>query len=355
MERKRRFSFKSRLLLMVLIPLLIMALLLTVLGVYYSSRLGMEGIRSELRTFEASTKERYQALNDDPFTMEDGKLMKGDVQVSENDTVIDRLKKETNIDTTIFYGDTRISTTILDESGNRLLGTTADATITDSVLNQGNTVFKNNLIINGVEYVGIYAPLEQPDTGEIIGMIFAGTPKTEMQSLLDQAVITELIVGVLGMFITIIVVVLLSNSMAKALAHSSKEIDKIARGILNYNQKEKYESRGDEIGDVANAAKNVASTLTGIIGNIVETSENLNTFSGQFQNSFADINENLSNIDTAVNEIAKGATSQAMETQNANNGVVDIGNVIDDTISNVTILGESTQKMRDYNQSSMEP
>jgi methyl-accepting chemotaxis protein len=57
----------------------------------------------------------------------------------------------------------------------------------------------------------------------------------------------------------------------------------------------------------------------------------------------------MGDVDTAVGEIAKGATNQASETLHANTGVLDIGNVIDDTIANVSILSQSMGKMRDYN------
>ncbi len=182
-------------------------------------------------------------------------------------------------------------------------------------------------------------------------MMFAGKPKAEVQESITAAVVEAIIIASVFAVIMIVLSIISANSMSGALVHSSNEIDKVSRGVLNYEAKEKYEKRTDEIGEVAAATRKVTEKLAEIIRQIVETSEQLSVFSNQFRHSFDNINENIGNIDTAVNEIAQGATNQAMETQNANAGVADIGNAVDDTVVNVESLETSTGKMKEYNRS----
>lgn len=351
MEQNARVSFRVRLLMMILIPFITISAILIIVSVVNVENVGVSGIQSQLESFVEATNERYNALNGEPFSMVDGVMMKGDVEITGNYEVIDRLKEETDIDTTVFFGDTRVSTTLLNEDGTRNIGTTADAEVVELVLNQGQIVHKDKLTINGVSYSCVYMPLTQPDDGKIIGMLFAGIPRAHVQSQLNKTIIMVVIIGVIGVLLTVIINIFLANRMNAPLVHSAREMNKIAKGILDYKENRQHESRTDEIGDVARAAKTLSVSLTQIVQDILKTSSDLHSFSDRFSQSFVIMNDHLSNIDTAVGEIANGATSQAEETQNANSGVVDIGNAIDDTVSNVEILGSSTVKMREYNQS----
>lgn len=346
-----RFSFRVRLMAMVVGPMLLAAIFLTVFSGLKLNELGNMGAESELTSFCKGTVEGYNALNDEDFTFSNGMLKKGDVEISENYATIDRLKKETNIDTTVYYGDTRVSTTLYNESGERNVGTTGDPEIIDTVQNKGETYYNGNTIIDGQVYCAVYVPLYQNGTDEVIGMMFVGKPKAEVQESITAAVVEAIIIASVFAVIMIVLSIISANSMSGALVHSSNEIDKVSRGVLNYEAKEKYEKRTDEIGEVAAATRKVTEKLAEIIRQIVETSEQLSVFSNQFRHSFDNINENIGNIDTAVNEIAQGATNQAMETQNANAGVADIGNAVDDTVVNVESLETSTGKMKEYNRS----
>lgn len=347
----KKVSFKVRLLLLVIIPILLVSVILTIFNIVKMNKLGNDGAENELTSFCEGTLERYEALNDKVFTYTKDVLKKGDVEISNNYEVIDRLKEETGIDTTVFYGDTRVSTTLLKEDGERNIGTKADEKVVDTVINNDEIYYDSDIVVNGVDYCAVYVPLHQSGSEDVIGMIFAGKPKVDVQDAIRAAAWQSILIAGGILIVMIIVVFFAATSMGGALTHSAKGIEKVANGVLHYEEKEKYEKRTDEIGDVANATREVVERLTNIITQIVQTSEQLSTFSNQFKKSFDNINENIGNIDTAVNEIAQGATSQAMETQNANAGVVDIGNAIDDTVVNVETLESSTDKMKEYNQS----
>jgi len=349
--KKIKLKFKSRLLLMVLGPAVVLTLVISLVSLYYLNYLGKSEIKKSLTSFAASTVARYNAWNGDDFSYTNNVLTKGTLKLSGNYTVIDKLQKKTNIDTMLYYGDTAASSTIKDSSGNRLEGTKADASIVSQVIDNGKTIYISDMTLNGISYCGVYTPLTQPSNNKVVGMLFTGTPLKGVQEVMLNAIRMIVIIAICLLIFTVVLILLLANHMSHALMHSAKEIDKLAHGVLHYEPDRKLENRTDEIGEVAIAAKNVSERMTSIIRDIINTCNNLQNFSQKFQNAFKNINQNIGDVDTAVNEIAKGATSQATETMSANSGVLDIGNAIDDTIANVSILGESMSKMREFNSS----
>lgn len=275
--------------------------------------------------------------------------MKGDVQISENYEDIDILKEKTGIDTTIFYGDTRVTTTLLDENGKRFIGSKASAEVTQKVLKEGQELFLPSIQLAGEECCAYYIPLRQVGSDEVIGMFFAGTPRSQVTAVIADSRNQILVFMIVAMLIVVTLSFFLAKGMSKAMTLATREMNKVSNGILRYEVNEKTIKRTDEIGEITRATKTVVESLSKIIGNIIETSSKLESFAENFIGSFTSINTNIEYIDAAVSEIAKGATTQAMETQEANNGVTKMGNAIDDTAGNVTILENSAEKMKEYN------
>jgi methyl-accepting chemotaxis protein len=156
---------------------------------------------------------------------------------------------------------------------------------------------------------------------------------------------------IIGICLSTLISAFTSKRISKALKYSTKEIRKLASGQLRFEEDEKKLERQDEIGDVANATKHVVNELAEIVQNIINTSDTLEQFSESFVAVFKNINENINNIDTAVTGIANGATSQAMETQDANEKVVEMGKALDEVTERIATLHRSSDKMTEYNSS----
>lgn len=334
---------------MILIPFIITGVIITAIGLSNVASIGTTGIKNELYAFGEATLMRYEAMNKDAYTFADNILMKGDVQISENYEDIDILKEKTGIDTTIFYGDTRVTTTLLDENGKRFIGSKASAEVTQKVLKEGQELFLPSIQLAGEECCAYYIPLRQVGSDEVIGMFFAGTPRSQVTAVIADSRNQILVFMIVAMLIVVTLSFFLAKGMSKAMTLATREMNKVSNGILRYEVNEKTIKRTDEIGEITRATKTVVESLSKIIGNIIETSSKLESFAENFIGSFTSINTNIEYIDAAVSEIAKGATTQAMETQEANNGVTKMGNAIDDTAGNVTILENSAEKMKEYN------
>ena len=201
-KKNRKIGFQAKILAMIVIPLLLLGIIITFEAKVELQKVGMKGIEDNLYTYTQSTLKRYEALNDEEFTYDDKDgLKKGDVVISNNTEVIDELKKLTNIDGTIFYGDTRVSTTITDANGQWFVGTKASEEIVQRVLKNGEEVFVDDIQINGEDYCAYYVPLYQTGSDEIIGMVFAGESKVLVNKMMQDAILK-----VVGMFLFGIVI-----------------------------------------------------------------------------------------------------------------------------------------------------
>lgn len=346
---KRSVSFRGRITAMVLGPLIVAILVIGVIGLVAVYNMGMERIKEQLYSYGMSTVQRYEAVNDDKFTYSGGVFKKGDEVISGNYEVIDILKEQTGIETTLFAEDVRVASTLRDSSGNRIEGSKADSQIADRVLNNGENVFINNIDVAGTTYCAYYLPLPQDGSDDIVGMIFVAVTHDSVMNIIISSGMFIIGAAVILIIAAVILSMLATRGMTKAMVHTSSEIRKVADGTLKFETYEDALKRGDEIGDMAKATKEVVEHLTRIMGSIVDTSTRLDSFAEKYVDSFNAINENIGNMDAASNEIAKGATSQAEETQRANYDVVNIGNAIDEITEDVGNLGNSASSMQDYN------
>ena len=114
-KKKIKFGFKTRLIAMSVIPIFFVGLIVGIIGLASVKTMGLHLTQEQLYSFAISTIQGLKKIdNDAPFVYENNQLKKGNVVLSNNYASIDELKEQTELDTTICYGDTRIITTIRD-------------------------------------------------------------------------------------------------------------------------------------------------------------------------------------------------------------------------------------------------
>ncbi len=105
----------------------------------------------------------------------------------------------------------------------------------------------------------------------------------------------------------------------------------------------------DETADMARALINLNDELVDTIKTIQDQSKVLYDSSAELQNGTNETTQTFGNIESAVNDIAQGATSQANETQAATDNVVVIGDMIEATKEQVDILNTTAQEISESN------
>lgn len=140
----------------------------------------------------------------------------------------------------------------------------------------------------------------------------------------------------------------LGKRIAKSIAKLEDDLHKMADGNLAFKTDEKLLNRADEIGSIARSLETVKQSLSTIIGNVSDTGNALKTSSEKFSEKFVSISSSIKNTNSAVEDLATGATSQASETETVNQKINELGDVINVEKTDVDQLGESVSAMMNY-------
>lgn len=180
-------SIRKKLLPIVIFPVILLSCLITVTGVTLFYGFYIQSVRNELVSTTDTLLDCLNFTISGDYYYENEMLLKGDLNITDS-TMLLRIKEQSQIDITFFWGDLRIMTTIEDEYGISAVGTKASADVAQIVLNQGERYFSQNLAINDRDYVGYYVPLQNSD-GTIVGMIFAGKQKDLVYKKITEVII----------------------------------------------------------------------------------------------------------------------------------------------------------------------
>ena len=349
--KKGGLRLMMKLLLVIAIPMLILCVLAILAIRSVCMDVSDKMVKHELNLAQYSFNVSVNNLADGTFMFSNGKFYKGKKNISDNTDFFDNFSKEVDLQVSVFYGDTRVATSLVDENGNRMVGEQASPEVVEAVINQGQSYFSDSIDLGGIEYYGFYAPLYQNNSDEIIGMTFVALNSNLVDSVyrenLTKNIIFLCIVMLAGIAVTVIFVIALLRAIRSVITN----LDAVAQGSLNTEVGNRLVTRSDEIGDIARSVHSLIQNMAEVITNIFKTSQSLDRISTGFEESFGSMTQNISNVDTAVEEMAKGSTQQAEETQNVSSEVQGMGDAIESTTDNIENLVSSTNKMRDYNRS----
>lgn len=126
-------------------------------------------------------------------------------------------------------------------------------------------------------------------------------------------------------------------------------LDQMSDLKFNFTTDKKLMDRKDEIGIIFKAIDKFKMSLTNTVYNIQTQSGYLLESAAELKNDVTDTAETIDQISDAVDEIAKGAEEQAVETQTATQNVISMGNQIEETVNAMTSLKEITSRMKESN------
>ncbi len=149
-----------------------------------------------------------------------------------------------------------------------------------------------------------------------------------------------------------IVLGIISFLIASKMTRPIVEITNVIKRFSSLNFAEspttiRISKRKDETGQMARAIGDLREKLVTIVSQIKSQSELLYNASTELDTNASHTTSTVGNVETAVNEIATGATNQASETQKATDDIVNMGNMIEHTNSQVENLTNTANLMRE--------
>lgn len=340
MQRFLKLTFSKKIILLVLLPIILIISVSIFSSISLTNKLTNQTSEEELAIVESMIMKEISSVEGD-WSYSDGLLKKGTREFNNN--WIDDISERTSMNITLFWNDERALTNVLDANGNRMTGTKADSEISSSVL-KGEEYFNPDLLIGETDYSVKYIPLKQ-DSGEIIGMLFAGKNVSIVRESVNTYIVKNVVSFIIIGIVCIIVAIFIITKIIKKIKAISEYINEIGSGNLTAEIDEKFLNGGDEINEMAKHTDLLKNSLKGIIEKIKDSSAEISDKTSELNEISESTSQNLSNVETAVDEIAKGAMSQAESTQSATEAVINIGNDISKTKEITTDLSTNASMM----------
>lgn len=337
-------SFSAKLMTMILVGMSIVTF-----GIFAAVTIIIreEVLKLKLETLAATTVslvDGYGNLAAGDYTLKDGDLYKGDLKLTSD--WMDEIHHGNEIHFTLFYGDTRVLTTVLDENGQRLVGTKAGDAVIQAVLKEGKEYSSYNVIINDEQYVAYYMPLKNSD-GSVVGMAFSGLKFATVQNVITSVISVISVITVSLFILCIIIGYLLTRVIGKGIKSINAGILTLSEGSLDVNIHVPALNKADELGVLKNSTLTLSNKLKEIISVVQDGTAHLKKNGDRLSGAVNTTVDSSQQILQAINEVATGASSQSNDTNDAMANIEELAANLDVISSEVNTLNDLMTEVAD--------
>ncbi len=276
--------------------------------------------------------------------------------------LLDDLKQRMGCEFTIFEGDTRKYSTVM-QNGERVVGTKLSEKLKGIILDQGQS-YVGEADILGISYLCSYVPT-RGDDGKVNGLIFAGLPTTDAKQGTANVIN---VISVMSLITVSVCVLLLGIYLSRRISIPLREItcmaQRLERGELGLTDKEEIRVRvhsNDEIGFLGQIFEQTIrqmqlyiGEISDVLGAIADGDLTLNAkqnYTGDFQS----IRQSLDSIHSALNstmrkiaastgQVSAGADQMAGTAQTLAQGTAQQANAVEEVSATVAGISESSQR-----------
>lgn len=307
----------------------------------------MDEIEEGLKGTAAATLAAYDQNTGDYMESSNGDIWKGSYNISRSESLVDRIRDNTGMDVTFFYGDRRIMTSALDSNGDRILNSPAGDRIVEKVLQNGEEYFSSAVSLDGVMNYGYFMPVYQNGSeDEIIGMVFVGTNKEQKDAVVNGMIFSIGAAVCVAMILCIGVGLKLATSISRNIKKSIGIMGKVAEGDLTVWVDDKMLKRKDEIGDLSRVTVKLKDTLKGILKGISQNSESLLEASRALGNAADTTNGTMNEVQNAVSQVVANSTEQSKNSESTSENMRIMGEHITETSTEVDTLNAHADSMQ---------
>ena len=349
---KKKSGIKLLLILQTIVPALVIA---TVLTLFARSGL-VSGLETEVLTglsmLAEATMAGYSNMDGD-YHFENNIFYKGEVNLTEQMEELDNYVNGSDAAVTVCFGPTRVMTTLTDAStGQRIIGTNVSDAVWEKI-QRGEVYTTAHIMINNADYAACYVPLRNPD-GTIIGIVFAGKPRVEIDGFISSKVSNIIILAVILSVAFMVIGYFMANVIAKCLIKTKDALENLATGNLNVAVDSSILKRKDELGAMGDALNGLIAKLRDIVGHLLDSAGKLDEAGVSMDEMAGQCSNATDEISRAVDEISRGAVSQAEEIEHASGRIVEVGSQIESIVSCVGRQSAVSVSMSDAGDRAME-
>lgn len=278
------------------------------------------------------------------------------------DEWLENVKSQTATEVTLFYGNTRYSTTVVNADGSRAVGTTMTSSVEDSVI-RNKQIYTGQAAILGQNHYVCYEPMYDIN-GDLVGAYFAGLSSDASDKEFTTVIIISCIIGIAAIAVSMAVFIsMIRKFVIRPIKDVSALADNMSQGNLTVPDfKDKFGN--DEIGNFAmqlqstkHALSNYISDITSIL-NAMATGDFSKATAVQYQGDFADIEasfeqikqvlgEMLGNMGTSSDEVLAGSRQMTDSSQLLAEGTTKQAAAIQQLLATVSEISNHVSKNAD--------
>lgn len=326
-------------------------LMLGVISIFFISTQVRKAVTSEieeaLKGTAAATLAAYDQNAGDYIQSTNGDIWKGSYNISKSESLVDKIKSNSGMDVTFFYGDERIMTSAKDANGDRVLGSRAGDKIVEKVLKGGEEYFSSAVSIEGELNYGYFMPVHQNNSdNQIIGMIFVGTNLKEKEAVVKHILSSICSSVIVVMLICIAVGIKLAGSMSRNIKKSIQMVGRLAEGNLDVWVDDKLLKKKDEIGELSRVTITLRDTMRSTIKEITDNAKALLEASQLLGTAADNTNGTMKDVRTAVSQVVDNSQLQAENSQSTSEQMKIMGDNITETSNEAELLSGNAASMQ---------
>lgn len=339
-------SIRKKILLIAIAPVLILGILSIIFTFTIMKNTMMNEIEEALRGTAAATLAAYDQNTGDYLKASNGDIWKGSYNISKSESLVDRIKENTGMDVTFFYGSERIMTSAVDSNGDRILDSVAGDVIVENVLNNGNNYFSKAVSIDGTLNYGYYMPVYQNGSSDIVGMVFVGTNKEEKDAVIRN------IMMIIGAAVCIVMVVCagiaikMSSSLSKDIKISIDVVKEVAGGNLDIWVDDRLMKKKDEVGELSRITVTLRDTMKSVIKDISSNAKTILEAGNNLKEVADKTSVTMEEVRSAVAIVTQNSGEQAQHSKNTSEYMKIMGNDITETSNEVELLSNNAISMQ---------
>lgn len=311
-------KFKQKMFALYCFSMLVFGILLLSIGLFQFENGMYKETKNSLKSSALAAMNLYNSQGYGDYGLKaDGNVWRGmNFNISEETAVVDDLKAQTGIDTTFFFGDTAVMTSILSDSGDRWYGMKAGENITNYTLMQGAQLWYKNIEIDKKMCHAYIIPIVQPGDGTVVGALMASVSTAEMDGIIRRYIITSIIIALVILLVAGGFIYWYIGGLTKVLHDVRRVLAKVSMGEFSDERLIKIK-RKDEFGDLASSTEKLRIKIYDILNNLqhgtvklTEAVERLNITSEHTTEAAFTMEEHVEKIKNTAT-MQKNGTGQA--------------------------------------------
>lgn len=296
------------------------------LGIMYRS-LETQAIamqESRIKTFWELAKQKGNE-----FKISNNNLFVDDFQINGNFELPDKVKDLCGGTATIFMGDTRVSTNVVDAEGKRAIGTQLQGPAREAVIEKGQS-YRGEAIILDEPYFTAYDPIKD-NAGKVIGIFYVGVKKSEYFSAFYQLV--WIIAG-----ITLAAIVAAYASMRHLAGKISRPLAGMVAGMERSDLTLVLEEKGDD------EIRALAKAFNGYNGQLRQSLRQFGDQSHQVASGSTELSATAEQLSATTQELDRGIETQRARTDAMASAITELTASIEAVSRNANISREVSQQ-----------